>query len=62
MITCDGHTVPGKIEIASPNGHSLMISFEALLHGHAGMMPLAMMDDGYHSIVDGVAVSLARPQ
>jgi hypothetical protein len=58
LITCDGRTVQGKIEIASPNGVSLMVSFDAMLHGHAGMMPLLLGNDGYRSIIDGVAVSL----
>jgi hypothetical protein len=60
ILTCDGRTVPGKIEIASANAVSLMISFEALLHGHAGMMPLLLHDGGYRSIEDGVAVTLEK--
>ena len=28
------------VVLASPNGRSLIVAFDALVHGHAGMMPL----------------------
>jgi hypothetical protein len=56
-ITCDGRTVDGVVILASPNGSALAIGYEALLAGHAGMMPVLQDDDGtYRSLVGGVPV------
>ena len=64
-IDCNGRTVDGAVTLASPNGLSLMIEFEALLGGHAGKMPVTMTDasNGY-SILDGTEITIrkrARP-
>ncbi len=40
-ITYDGRTVDGAIKLASTNGKSLMLAFEALLGGYVGMMPVS---------------------
>ena len=62
-ITCGDRTVEGVVLIGSPNNVSLMIGFEALLHGHAGMMPIFLHDDGvYRSIIDGTEVTLKKVQ
>lgn len=47
--------------MASANGLSLMISFDAMLHGHAGMMPVTMRDgvSGF-SIIDGTEVIIKK--
>jgi hypothetical protein len=60
-ITCDGRTVEGKVIFASSNGLSLMLGFDALLNGHAGMMPVTMRDSisGF-SIIDGTEVVIKR--
>lgn len=58
-IGCQGRTVQGVVELASPNGKSLMLSFEAMLAGHVGMMPVLLEDDGvFRSIISGIAVEL----
>ena len=60
-IACDGRSVEGVILLASKNGASLMIGFEAILHGHVGMMPLARGDDGvYRSIMDDTEVAISK--
>jgi hypothetical protein len=59
QIECDGRSVPGTVLLASKNGKSLMLSFEAVLDGHAGMMPVTRNDDGsYQSIMTGILVKL----
>lgn len=61
-IKCQGRTLAAEIVIASANGASLMLSFDALLDGHVGMMPVLLDDKGvYHSIVTGVAIEI-RPE
>jgi hypothetical protein len=60
-VTCDGRTVDGCVMLASPNGRSLMLSFEALLAGHIGMMPVLQHDDGsFSALVHGAAVCIER--
>jgi hypothetical protein len=56
-----GATVPGVVTLASPNGRSVMLSFEGLLGGHVGAMPALQDDDGvYRSIVTRGEVTLTR--
>lgn len=58
-ITVQGRTEPGEILLASPNGVSLMLQFEAILDGHVGMMPVLRDRNGiYHSIVTGSEVTI----
>jgi hypothetical protein len=60
-ITCEGRTVPGVVKMASPNGRSLFITFEAWIAGHVGQMPVLQQDDGsYIAIVNGAYVSIKR--
>lgn len=65
LIECDGRTAPGIVVFASENGVSLMLGFEAVLSGHAGMMPVLRDDDGdgntFHSIMTGVRVIVRKP-
>ena len=61
-IECEGRTVDGWIILASKNGASLMLGFEAMLGGHVGMMPvLRDKGDRYHSIMDLTEV-IVRPR
>lgn len=60
-IECGGTTVFGRVILASENGRSLMLGFEAILEGHAGMFPAFRCDDGiYRSIINDVEVRLTR--
>jgi hypothetical protein len=53
LITCDGRTVRGTIVLASPNERSLMLEFEAMLHGFVGKMPVLRDDAGVYRTVIG---------
>lgn len=61
LIDHEGRTVEGFVMMASPNGQSLMIGFEALLGGHIGMMPVTMTSEteGF-SIIDGTEVTIRK--
>lgn len=58
-----GRRVTGRVELASANGVSLMLAFEALLAGYAGHMPVLWDDEngGYRCLILGVPVELAEP-
>lgn len=60
-IDYNGRTVDGAVTLASPNGLSLMIEFEAMLGGHVGKMPVSMIDatNGY-SILDGTEITIRK--
>ncbi|SHG24922.1 hypothetical protein [Bradyrhizobium erythrophlei] len=61
IITCGERIVPGEIVMISDNQVSAIISFEALLEGHAGLMPIVRHDKercAYRSIIDGTEVTL----
>lgn len=57
-ITFAGRTVVGHVVLASPNGRSLFLKFEAILGGHVGGMP-ALEDDGvFRSLITHEEVKL----
>lgn len=59
VIECDGQRVAGTVLLASPNGKSLVLGFEAILDGHVGMMPVLRKDDGsYHSLMTDIPLKL----
>jgi len=61
QLTCAGRTVQAMITMASPNGRSLVAMFEALVDGHAGVMPLSQLDDGsFVALITGTPVTLVR--
>jgi hypothetical protein len=39
-VTLGDRTVPGVVLLASPNGYSLALEFDAMLGGYAGGMPV----------------------
>jgi hypothetical protein len=60
-VTCDGRTVEGMVTMASPNGRSLVLMFEALLAGHAGKMPVLQHDDGsFCALLNGAPVGIEK--
>jgi hypothetical protein len=62
-IKCNGRHVAGEVLLASGNGVSLMLSFDAMLEGHVGLMPVIRDDAGrYRSIVNDVEVELEGEQ
>ncbi len=62
-ITVGPRTVPAEVVLASDNGRSLFVQFEALLVGHAGEAPLSWREDleGFYSIVSGQEFVLSEP-
>lgn len=62
-LTYDGRTVDASVLLASGNGYSLMLSFEALLGGYVGQMPVLLEDDGaYRDLLKGQLVQLELAQ
>lgn len=62
LIDYEGRRAAGKVALASDNGRSLMLSFDAILGGYPGLMPvLKSPDDGqYRDLVLDHVVGL-RP-
>lgn len=58
-LTAEDRTVEAMVILASDNGRSLMLAFDALLHGHLGMMPVSRLDDGkYVTLFGGYALQI----
>jgi hypothetical protein len=62
-ITYDGHTNDGVVIMASTNGKSLVVGFDAIIDGHVGMMPI-VMEDGVsgHSLISGAEIIIKRKE
>lgn len=58
-ITADDRTVDGMVTLASPNGVSLVIQYEAILRGYAGAMPLFFFDGEFRTLGTHDVVVLA---
>jgi hypothetical protein len=59
LISVDGRVLDGEVLLASANGKSLLIGFDAMIGGHLMQMPLLLEHDGvYRSIIDGTEVAL----
>lgn len=60
-ITCEDRRVEGTIVLASDNGRSLALGFEAILAGHVGMMPVLRDEDGtYRTLIGATEVGIER--
>lgn len=57
-ITYEGRTVFGHIKLASKNQRSLMLSFEAILGGYVGMMPVLLSGESYRDLLNMHEVKL----
>lgn len=62
VIEAEDRVVPGEIILASDSGISLMLSFEAILFGYAGVMPVLLCDDGVYRTLFGKPVTIRRKQ
>lgn len=63
MLTCEGRSVVARVVLASANGVSLFLQFEAILHGHAGSMPVLRDEDGvYRSLIGAHPVGITERQ
>lgn len=63
VITYDGRTVDGEVLMASGNGMSLVLGFDAMLGGHLGVMPVFWRSDqgGYTDLMTGRPLEVAAP-
>jgi hypothetical protein len=61
-ITFRGRTVLGKVTLASGNGRSLMLEFEAILGGFVGMLPVVRLDGQYIDVFFGEPVEIVELQ
>lgn len=57
-VTADGRTVRAMVTLASTNGRSIMVMFDARLGGWLGAMPLSLNDDGTWSALDGMPATI----
>lgn len=60
-ISAEGRTLQGRIIMASPNGKSLVIGFDAMIGGYVGMMPVSHEDgDRYRDLINDHEILIAR--
>lgn len=59
-IRCDGRRIDGRVIFGSPNGQSLMISFDAMLRGFVGMMPVLWHENRWIDIASGEALEIVK--
>jgi hypothetical protein len=59
VLSCGGKEVEAMVTLASPNGKSLIVMFDAMVDGHLGMMAIATDDNGKRTaLITGSPVSL----
>jgi hypothetical protein len=59
-ITYGGRTVDGVVLLASPNGRSLMLGFDAMLGGYLGQMPVLFDRGAFYDLIAVSRVDLER--
>lgn len=59
-IEREGQRVGAMVTLASENEDSLMVMFDALFHGYAGMMPLLRVDGVYRDLINGWEIEVER--
>lgn len=60
IVTETGREVVAVVQMASPNGRSLMLLFDAIVGGWARQMPVFQEDDGRWRALDGMPITLKR--
>jgi hypothetical protein len=61
IVRCDGEQYAATVAIISPNGKALALTFEAIIDGHVGTMPVTTDDAGnYFALVTGKPIELKR--
>lgn len=58
-VTLEGRTVDARVLLASANGQSLALGFDATLGGYVEMMPVLWEDGAYRDIVEHREVAIA---
>jgi hypothetical protein len=51
-VTFAGRTVEATVVLASRNGRSVLLEFEAILGGYAGLLPLLWVDGAFRELMD----------
>jgi hypothetical protein len=59
-VTHKGRTLIAFVALASQNGLSLMLFFDGMLGGYAGVMPVFWSDDHYEDVMTHGLVHLMR--
>jgi hypothetical protein len=59
-VTLEGRTVDGVVTLASANGRSLMLAFDAMLGGYVGQMPVLDAEGSgeYRDLLTGSVVQV----
>lgn len=61
VITTDtGRQVEAIVQVASKNGRSLILGFDAMIGGWVTQLPAFQEDDGNWRSLDGIPLSLRR--
>jgi hypothetical protein len=61
QITTDtGRTVAAMVGLASPNGRSIILLFDAMIGGWAGQLPAFLDEDGRWAALDGMPLQIVR--
>ena len=60
LITDSGREIVAVVQMASKNGRSLMLLFDALVGGWARQMPVFQEDDGSWKALDGMPITLRK--
>jgi hypothetical protein len=61
MVSFKGRRVLGQVKLASENGRSLMLEFDAMLGGYVGMMPVLEEDGVFRDLITKSVVTLEAP-
>lgn len=59
-VTYKGRTVIAFVAMATPDGKSLILMFDAMLGGYVGAMPVGWVNDRYEDVMTGGLVHLMR--
>lgn len=57
-VTASNRSVVAMVTMASPNGRSIILMFDAVLGGWVGAMPAFEADDGTWAALDGMPLSI----
>lgn len=60
VVTLEGRTVEAEVILASADGKSLALGFDAMLGGYVAMMPVQWIDGAYRDLVAGRPVVIVE--
>lgn len=61
ITTPSGQEMPAMIGLASDNGKSIIVFFDGMIGGYAGVMPASLQEDGqWLGIADQMPVMIVR--